>query len=248
MLDVAQTWPRVEQYIVRDFDAHIATLNMNHSHQRQADRFFARNSGDLNAELLILEQDEVLSFPVQLADISESGCAVQMSSTLSEGVSVAILRITDIGETINIEVAGRLCWNQQTSLGFNTFGFQFRRPMPAETIDRMVDNGWVTRRTEHRTPAKTSIDVRRSQGQQAVKQATLADFSMTGIRLNLDTSLDIGERILVSRQMPDGKRAPEVGSVTVKWIKPAGDSFECGCIFQNLASSRAINEAFSVNP
>lgn len=243
---VRETWARVSRRpIGAQFGAYHDTNTMNYNHQRQADRFLAKNSGDLNAELLVLSNDEVLSFPVELADISETGCAVQMSTGLTEGVSVAILRIQDLDQTFNIEVAGRLCWNQQTSLGANTFGFQFRRPMPSETIDEMVDNGWVTRRTEYRTTAKTEIEVRRSHGLQAVKQATLEDFSMTGIRLNLDTNLDVGERVLVSQHSPNDKKSPVVGSVTVKWVRPVGDSFECGCIFQNLASSRAINQAFS---
>lgn len=219
------------------------------NHQRQSDRFFSQSSDDLRAEMLVLAEDEVLAFPVRLADISETGCAVEISSQFNRDIVVAILRIRDAGETINLELAGRMRWNQQTSLGANTCGFCFRRPLSIQTIDQMVDNGWVTRRLEPRVPAKASVQVRRAHGLPAIQNASLEDFSMTGIRLNIDASVEIGERLLISKQTVDqipsqSTARPASGGVSVKWVRPTKDGYECGCVFQNLNASRAINEVF----
>lgn len=220
------------------------------THQRQSDRFYSKKSDDLRAELLILAEDDVLSFPVRLADISETGTAVELSSQFTRDISVAILRLRDIGQTVNIEIAGRLCWNQQTSLGANTCGFRFRRSLSSEIIDQMVDRGWVTRRLEPRTPTKAAVEIRRAHGLPTIHSATLEDFSMTGVRLKLDSVVEVGERLLISKRANDGTAGQSTnraanGGVSVKWVRPTDEGYDCGCVFQNLAASRAINEAFS---
>ncbi|TWT92991.1 PilZ domain-containing protein [Neorhodopirellula pilleata] len=229
------------------------TLN----HQRQSDRFYSKNSEELAADLLILEGDDVLAFPVRLADISETGCAVEISAQFNRDIPVAILRIRDIGGTVNLELAGRMCWNQRTSLGANTCGFCFRRPLSNEIIDQMVDNGWVTRRLEPRVRTGAIVEVRRAHGLPTIGMATLQDFSMTGIRLTLNSEVEVGERLLISNRaevdqydvdaaLKSTKRIAN-GGVTVKWVRPTDDGYECGCVFQNLAASRAINDAFSTS-
>lgn len=206
---------------------------------RNGDRFHARNTANLNAELLVLQEDEVVRHPCQMADISVGGCAVRVSLAHPEEMSVAVLRVTDTTGEVDLEVAGRLCWNQQTSVGSNTFGFRFRRLLDAKVIDHMVAAGLVTRRQEARTLAGTNIQLRRAHGKLAVEHATLEDFSTTGVRINSDKELEVAERLLLTT--PSGAS----GSVSVKWIKPSGELFECGCIFQNLNSARAINDALA---
>ncbi|MCM2371383.1 PilZ domain-containing protein [Aporhodopirellula aestuarii] len=206
---------------------------------RSCDRFRARNTENLIAELLVLQEDDVVRHPCQMADISVGGCAVKVSLAHPEEMSVAVLRIRDKSGAIDLEVAGRLCWNQQTSVGSNTFGFRFRRLMDGKVIDQMVAEGLVTRRQEARTTVGTKIQLRRAHGHPTVKVATLEDFSTTGVRIHSDQELSVTERLLLTT--PSGAS----GSVSVKWVKPFGNQFECGCIFQNLNSARAINDALT---
>ena len=122
--------------------------------------------------------------------------------------------------------------------------------MPLETINQMVDAGLVTRRQEARISSGIEIRVRRAYGMPAVGHATLSDFSTTGIRLQVDQPVAIGERLLVCKcdqaSFAGSEAArPVTASVTVKWIRPRGELFECGCVFQNLASSQAINDSFA---
>ncbi|EMI57019.1 PilZ domain-containing protein [Rhodopirellula sallentina] len=206
---------------------------------RNGDRFHARNTANLTAELLVLHEDDVIRHPCQMADISVGGCAVRVSLDRPEEITVAVLRMQDTSGEVDIEVAGRLCWNQQTSVGSNTFGFQFRRLMDPNLIDHMVSAGLVTRRQETRIQLGTPIQVRRAHGKPVLSQATLEDFSTTGVRIHADKELDVAERLLLTTS------SGASGSVSVKWIKPCGDQFECGCIFQNLNSARAINDALA---
>lgn len=218
---------------------------------RKADRFHAEKSGDLDAKLMILNEDQVITLPCQLADISVSGCAVRVTEMRNKDVRVAVLQMRDPDGIVNLEIAGRLCWNQQTSVGSNTFGFSFRREMSLETINAMVNAGLITRRLETRTSSGIEVQVRRAYGMPSVDHATLEDFSTTGIRLQVDKPITIGERLLVCKfddanfAGSDASR-PVSGSVTVKWIRPSGELFECGCVFQNLASSQAINDSFAM--
>lgn len=221
------------------------------SQDRQNDRFHAEKSGDLDAKLIILNEDEAVTLPCQLADISVSGCAVRVKEMSSKDVRVAVLRMTDQDGIVDLEVAGRLCWNQQTSVGSTTFGFSFRREMPAETINEMVNAGLITRRQEARISSGIEIQVRRAYGMPAVDHATLEDFSTTGVRLQIDRPIAIGERLLLCKFDEANSAGSEAtrsvsGSVTVKWIRPSGELFECGCVFQNLASSQAINDSFAM--
>jgi hypothetical protein len=167
-------------------------------------------------------------------------------------VQVAVLRIRDNEGLVDLEVAGRLCWNQQTGVASNTLGFHFRRDIPIEVINEMVDAGLVTRRQETRISSGIAVQVRRAYGMPNVARARLQDFSTTGIRLEVDTVLSVGERLLVCASRDESVSEPGPGrmvsgSVTVKWIRPQSKGFECGCIFQNLASSHAINDHFSVS-
>ncbi|SMP56787.1 PilZ domain-containing protein [Neorhodopirellula lusitana] len=223
------------------------------SQHRNCDRFVAKNSGELKAELLVLRDDEVITYPCQLADISSGGCAVRATLIRPDEVSVAVLRVKDASGKVDLEMAGRLCWNQQTSVGSNTFGFRFRREMPDETIDFLVSQGFVTRRQEQRISAGTPVQIRRAYGLPSIESATLEDFSTTGVRLHIDHLVDAGERLLVSTSGPDTAQSSDLaceaskkssGSVTVKWVRPIEGRYECGCVFQNLASSRAINDTF----
>ncbi len=207
---------------------------------RQCDRFHARNTANLTAELLVLRDDEVVRYDCQMADISVGGCAVRVNLPPPDEVSVAVLRISDVGGSIDLEVAGRLCWNQQTAVASNTFGFRFRRPMAPEVIESMVAAGLVTRRHETRITAGIPVQIRRAHGTPVITQAFLHDFSTTGLRVCVDRELTIGERLLITTD-------PGVsGSVTVKWVQAADKMFECGCVFQNLISARAINDSMSV--
>jgi hypothetical protein len=207
---------------------------------RQCDRFHARNTANLTAELLVLHEDEVVRYDCQMADISVGGCAVRVNLLTPGEVSVAVLRISDNCGSLDVEVAGRLCWNQQTAVASNTFGFRFRRPMAPEVIESMVAAGLVTRRQETRVTAGIPVQIRRAHGAPLITHAFLHDFSTTGLRVRVDRELMISERLLITTDVGAS------GSVSVKWVKAVDNSFECGCVFQNLSSARAINDSLSV--
>lgn len=200
---------------------------------------------------MILNEDQVITLPCELADISVSGCAVRVSEMKNRDVRVAVLRMRDQDGIVDLEIAGRLCWNQQTSVGSNTFGFSFRREMSPEIINEMVNAGLITRRQETRSSSGIEIQVKRAYGMPTVDRATLEDFSATGVRLQIDEPIAIGERLLLCKfddaSFPNSDTTRSVsGSVTVKWIRPQGELFECGCVFQNLASSQAINDSLAM--
>jgi len=211
------------------------------SHNRAGDRFHAKNKTELIAELLVLQEDKEVRHACQMADISVGGCAVKVAVAQPEELAVAVLRIRDTSGTIDLEVAGRLCWNQQTSVGSNTFGFRFRRPMDAAVIDQMVSGGYVTRRQETRISDGSLVQIRRAPGETVAEHATLEDFSATGVRIHVDQQIHAGERLLITTE------SGASGSVFAKWIVKHDNRFECGCVFQNLNSAHAINDALAAS-
>lgn len=209
------------------------------SQNRSRDRFAARNASEFESELLVLKENELVAYPCRLADISVGGCAVRATTINPQEVSVAVLRMKDRSGHVDLEIAGRLCWIQQTSVGGNTFGFRFRRNMDPDVIDQMVSQGLVTRRQEERVAYGATIQVRRSHDKPAIGYATLEDFSTAGARLRCDQPLDIGERLLITTT--EGSS----GSVQVMWNRETESGFECGCVFQSLTAARSINDSLA---
>lgn len=205
----------------------------------EADRFEAKDADDLKTELFILKEDEVLSYVCQLAEISVTGCSLRVSGVAVGEFPVAVLKIFDANDRINLEISGRLCLQQQKSIQQNAFGFRFRRPIDATVIEGMVAAGWVTRRQEPRIDCGSPILIRRAQGLPAVQKASVKDFSATGIRLHVDQPLQPCERLLISTQ------SGASGSVSVKWMKRTETGFDTGCVFQNLNSARSIHDGLS---
>lgn len=193
----------------------------------------------MQSVLMVLRDDEVIEYECQLSDLSEGGCAVRASLGEDTGVAVAVLHVSAPNFDIELEVAGRLCWNQQTSVGKETFGLRFRRPLDPNLIDQMVDHGLVTRRQEARLPAGISIQIRRSHGKPEVSDVRLEDVSASGLRLTTTGDLEVSERMLVT--MPSG----DSGTVKVVWVGQSQGRTECGCVFQNLRSAQAIGDAMN---
>ncbi|MEM1227555.1 MAG: PilZ domain-containing protein [Planctomycetota bacterium] len=210
---------------------------MPHSSQRADQRFVAKTSDTIKAQLLTLDGDRVESIDCDLNDISTGGCAVRASLDHGRDMTVAVLRVHDEDSGFELEVAGKLCWQQQKSVGSNSFGFRFRRPIDNALIEQMVQVGLVTRRQDDRSTCGAIIGTRRAHGRPPIGEAVLEDYSSTGVRLTVDTVPDVGERLLLTSHSGEG------GSVRVVWVSSHAGVNQCGCSFVNLASSRAINDA-----
>ncbi|MFG0264015.1 MAG: PilZ domain-containing protein [Rhodopirellula sp. JB055] len=205
--------------------------------KRASDRFHAKNRDQLHSVVVILRDEMVKEYECELADLSQGGCAVRAKLGEDSNVTIAVLCIHAPTLGIELEVAGRLCWNQQTSVGSNTFGFRFRRPIEPELIDQMVGGGLITRREEERMQVGMPVRVRRAHGKPDVHDVVLEDCSASGMRITLLGQVDPSERLLIST--PSGVS----GTVTVIWLRRTEDDrCECGCVFQNLRSARAIND------
>lgn len=204
---------------------------------RTSDRFYAKHRDRLKAVVVILRDDIVKEYECQLADLSQGGCAIRAKLGEDSNVTIAVLRINAPTLGIELEVAGRLCWNQQTSVGSNTFGFRFRRSIDLDLIDQMVNEGLITRREEERMQVGMPVQVRRAHGKSEVNDVVLEDCSASGMRITLLGQVEPSERLLIST--PSGVS----GTVTVIWLRRTEDDrCECGCVFQNLRSARAIND------
>ncbi|MCC9642133.1 PilZ domain-containing protein [Rhodopirellula sp. JC740] len=207
------------------------------SQNRANDRFYAKNGDQLRAEVVILRDDVVKEYSCQLADLSQGGCAVRAKLGEDSNVTIAVLRIHAPSLGIDLELAGRLCWNQQTSVGSNTFGFRFRRGIEPTLIDQMVDAGLITRREEERMQVGMPVQLRRAHGKDEVTDAVLEDCSASGMRMTMIGQIEPSERLLVTT--PSGVS----GTVSVVWLRHSEDGrCECGCVFQNLRSARSIND------
>lgn len=205
--------------------------------KRQVDRFSARNEVSLDATLTLLHGETTATVACRLSDISIGGCAVSAQIPRDVSAGVAVLRLTRPDKSVAAELAGKLCWAQQTSVASTTYGFQFRRPLDPVIMAEFIENGWVTRRQDERINVGGRISVRRAHGKANISEATLEDCSTAGVRLKLDQEVEENESLLISLDDSSG------GTVRVIWAQPDSPGFQCGCVFQNLASARAVNDA-----
>lgn len=211
-------------------------MSQSSAQHRAEDRFASRRLAGLQTQLLTLQGESVGVVDCELSDISVGGCAVRTRLDRDANMTVAILRLRDPASELELEVAGKLCWQQQTSVGSNTFGFRFRRNLDSELINQMIERGLVTRRQDDRLIFGKAIQVRRAHGQAAINAASLDDCSTTGVRLTVDVPPQVNERLLLT--MPSGVS----GSVSAVWVTSQGARFQCGCTFLNLQSARAIHD------
>ncbi|MEM6363234.1 MAG: PilZ domain-containing protein [Planctomycetota bacterium] len=212
-------------------------MSVSISSQRQDERYASRQPDSLQSRLMLLINDQLHALPCDLSDISCGGCAVRVKLGEHVDVQVGVLRLVDPELGINLDVAGKLCWKQQTSVGVNTFGFRFRQRLEASMIDQLINQGVVTRRQVHRVRCDGEIDVRRAHGKEPVGYAVLEDCSSTGVRLSMDVLPEVGERLLLSSE------SGRSGSVSVVWSSTGSEGHHCGCLFVNVRSSRSINDA-----
>ncbi|MEM9366657.1 MAG: PilZ domain-containing protein [Planctomycetota bacterium] len=204
--------------------------------KRQVDRFSARNEVSLDATLTLLHGESTATVACRLSDISIGGCAVSAQIPRDVSAGVAVLRLTRPDKSVAAELAGKLCWAQQTSVASTSYGFQFRRPLNPAVMAEFIENGWVTRRQDERINVGGRIRVRRAHGKANIHQATLEDCSTAGVRLKVDQAVEENESLLIT--LDDGSG----GTVRVIWAQADQSVFQCGCVFQNLASSRAVND------
>ncbi|MEM9586211.1 MAG: PilZ domain-containing protein [Planctomycetota bacterium] len=211
---------------------------MSHSDSpdRSSDRFGVSSDIAIPAEMLVGLDDEIRSFPCRLADISVNGCAVRVTMAPNQAPTVAVIRFKDLADVPDLEVAGRVCWARQTSVGTMTLGFRFRRPISADTLSSMIDSGWVSRRHSRRIKANLPVSVRRKLGQQPIEVAELIDVSGCGLQLSTEHALQVGEQVLIST--PEGVSAP----VTIVWSTNEQPS-RSGAGFLNAGVCRTFVDA-----
>lgn len=203
---------------------------------RDNDRFQSDWSDALRADFIIGIDDNATAFSAEMADISLTGCSVKCDLPHNLNPQVAVLRVYGSEDQVLFEAAGRVCWSRRAAVTSRTFGLNFRRPISQQLLLLLIEQGYVSRREHPREAIRLPVSLRRTSGKAAVTSSLLIDRSRSGVQLSTDLPLEINERILVT--LPTG----ESGMVVVVWTRGEGERYECGAMFQNLTSSRALNE------
>jgi hypothetical protein len=181
--------------------------------------------------------DAPVVLPCTLSDLSVGGCSVRLNSMLRSEPKIAIVRF-DLENDMHLESAGRVCWVRQASIGSQTCGLKFRRPLSEEFLDQWIRKGLVNRRENPRDEVRQSVQMRTSAGGGSLSEAFILDYSSTGVRIRSDVPLAMDERILLT--LPDGRGI----MLGVVWIANNEGQYFAGAQFANRMSSAALKDFF----
>ncbi|WP_153555560.1 PilZ domain-containing protein [Roseimaritima sediminicola] len=173
----------------------------------------------------------------QLNDVSASGCQLQVDRQLPPETSAVIVRIEKPDRAFAMEVAARVCWQRQSSVGQFAYGLRFRRVLPEEILQTMILRGIVSRRDNLRQPVRLPVEVHFQLVSQRPVQAVVVDVSEGGVQLHSPRPLDVGQRTLA--RLGGGQAA----MLRVVWSVAAGDAHRAGCAFLNVASKDTLHAA-----
>lgn len=181
--------------------------------------------------------DAPIVLPCKLADLSVGGCAVRLETTLRSEPKIAIVRF-DLESDLHLESAGRICWSKQASIGCQSYGLRFRRPLSEDFIGQWIQRGVINRRENQRDKTHQPVQMRTSSNGGSLSDATILDYSISGIRIQTNVPLAIDERILLT--LPDG-RGVVLGVV---WTAIRNGHAYAGAQFANRASSSTTKDFF----
>lgn len=181
--------------------------------------------------------DNPLVLPCTLADLSVGGCAIQIETTPQSEPKIAIVRF-ELDNDLQMESAGRICWSRQASIGYRSYGMRFRRPLSEDILAKWLERGVIDRRDKCRQSTSVDVSMRRSEGGGCLVDATIVDYSATGVQLEVNLPLASGERIMLT--LPDGRGV----MAEVVWSAVQNGNCSVGCSMVNRMSSSNITKFF----
>lgn len=181
--------------------------------------------------------DAPIVLPCKMADLSVGGCAVRLETTLRSTPKIAIVRF-ELEADLQLESAGRICWTRQASIGCQSYGIRFRRPLSEEFIGKWIERGVVNRRENMRDEVNQVVQMRTSSNGGSLSEACILDYSISGLRLQTNVPLAMDERILLT--LPDG-RGIVLGVV---WTAMRDGQAYAGAQFANRVSSSTVKDFF----
>lgn len=184
--------------------------------------------------------DNPLVLPCTLADLSVGGCAIQIETTPISEPKIAIVRF-ELDDDLQMESAGRICWSRQASIGYRSYGMRFRRPLTDSILARWLERGIIDRRDKERQKVSLEVSLRRSDGENSLVDASIVDYSATGMQLEVNLPLASGERIMVT--LPDGRGV----MAAVVWTAIENGNCLIGCSMVNRISSTNMTNFFQAN-
>jgi PilZ domain len=204
---------------------------------RQQSRCNVDRNSEVKGQFIFGPVDAPIVLPCALSDLSLDGCAVRLNSMLRSEPKIAIIR-SDFENHMHLESAGRVCWVRQASIGSQTCGIKFRRPLSEEFLDQWIKQGLVNRRENSRDEVRQAVQMRTSAGGGSMSEALILDYSSSGVRIRSEIPLAMDERILLT--LPDGRGI----MLGVVWIANQEGQYFAGAQFANRLSSATLKDFF----
>lgn len=207
------------------------------SNARQSDRYAVTGSLGFSLHLAWSEKGKQRAVPGQIIDISESGCHLQTTGILPRENQTILMRLESTAAAVLIEVAARVCWLRQVSVGKFACGLRFRRSLPPSVMMTLLDRGLASRRGSDRCQIWVPVTIHRQLAQVPNLAGHLCDISPGGVQLATDTAIEVDARIMIATE------AKEKAILRVVWSRQEEQTFRCGGAFLHRSALTLLNKS-----